>query len=46
MFCVVFDVAASPIMQRQPSQKIEDIGARLGEPSSLSEPIRTTGVPK
>src|SRR5260370_39222024 len=33
-------------MQRQPTPHADDIGARLGEPSSLVEPIRTTGVPK
>ena len=46
MFSVVFDVAARPIMQRQPSQKIEDMGARLAEPSSFNVLTRTTGVPK
>jgi hypothetical protein len=33
-------------MHRQPSQKADDIGARLGLPSSLVVPISTTGVPK
>jgi hypothetical protein len=33
-------------MQRQPTHHADDIGARLAEPSSLLEPIRTTGVPK
>jgi hypothetical protein len=33
-------------MQRQPTHHADDIGARLREPSSLIEPIRTTGVPK
>ncbi len=45
-FEVVFDTALNPIMQRNPSQKMEDIGARLAEPFSLSVLIRTTGVPK
>ena len=46
MFCVVLEPAARPITQRQPSQKIDDMGARLCEPSSLTLPIKTTGVPK
>jgi hypothetical protein len=33
-------------MQRHPTHHADDIGARLDEPSSLVEPIRTTGVPK
>ncbi len=33
-------------MQRQPSHHAEDIGARLGEPSSLSVLMSTTGVPR
>ena len=33
-------------MQRQPTHHADDIGARLKEPSSLVDPIRTTGVPK
>jgi hypothetical protein len=46
MFSVVFDVVASPKMQRHPSQNAEDMGAKLNEPSSFSELIKTTGVPK
>jgi hypothetical protein len=46
MFCVVFDAAARPSTQRQPSQNADDIGARLNEPSSLTVLIKTTGVPK
>ena len=45
-FCDVFECVASPSMQRQPSQKADDIGARLLVPSSLIVLIRTTGVPK
>jgi hypothetical protein len=45
-FCEVFEWVASPSMQRHPSQNAEDIGARLGVPSSLSVLISTTGVPK
>jgi hypothetical protein len=33
-------------MQRHPTHQADDIGARLNEPSSLVDPIRTTGVPK
>ena len=46
IFCVVCDAAASPITQRQPSQKMDDIGAKLKDPSGLAVPIKTTGVPK
>ena len=46
MFSVVFELAANPSMQRHPIHHADDIGARLNEPSSLVEPIRTTGVPK
>jgi hypothetical protein len=46
MFSVVFELRASPSMQRHPTHHADDIGARLNEPSSLDEPIRTTGVPK
>jgi hypothetical protein len=46
MFPVVFELRASPSMQRQPTHQADDIGARLKEPSSLVEPIRTTGVPR
>ena len=46
MFSVVLELRASPSMQRQPTHHADDIGARLYEPSSLFEPIRTTGVPK
>jgi hypothetical protein len=45
-FSVVFEVAARPRMHLQPSQKADDIGARLKEPSSFSELMSTTGVPK
>jgi hypothetical protein len=33
-------------MQRQPSQKADDIGARLYDPSALVVLISTTGVPR
>jgi hypothetical protein len=33
-------------MQRHPTHQADDIGARFWEPSSLVDPIRTTGVPK
>jgi hypothetical protein len=33
-------------MQRQPSHQAEDMGARFGLPSALSELTSTTGVPK
>ena len=33
-------------MQRQPSQKTDEIGARFGDPSAFSVLTRTTGVPK
>ena len=46
MFSGVFELASRPSMQRHPSQKADDIGARLCEPSAFSELIRTTGVPK
>jgi hypothetical protein len=46
MFSVDLELLARPSMQRQPTHHADDIGARLGEPSSLLEPIRTTGVPK
>ena len=46
MFSVVFELGANPSMQRQPTHHADDIGARLNEPSSLVDPIRTTGVPK
>lgn len=42
----VFEDASKPSMQRHPSQKAEDIGARLGEPPSFMELTRTTGVPR
>jgi hypothetical protein len=42
----VFEIASKPSMLRHPSQKAEDIGARLGELSSLIELTRTTGVPR
>jgi hypothetical protein len=45
-FCVVFDVVASPITHRHPSQNVDDIGARFGQPSSFSVLMSTTGVPK
>ena len=32
---VVFELRASPSMQRQPTHQADDIGARLNEPSSL-----------
>jgi hypothetical protein len=46
MFSAGFENAEIPIMQRHPSQKIEEMGATLNEPSSLQVVIRTTGVPK
>jgi hypothetical protein len=46
MFSVVIELAANPSMHRHPTHHADDIGARLNEPSSLVEPIRTTGVPK
>jgi hypothetical protein len=46
MFSVDLELLAKPSMQRQPTHQADDIGARLGEPSSLLDPIRTTGVPK
>jgi len=46
MFSVVLELLARPSMQRHPTHHADDIGARLDEPSSLVEPIRTTGVPK
>jgi len=46
MFSVVFDADANPSMQRQPSQKAEDIGAKLYDPSALVVLISTTGVPR
>ena len=42
----VFETASKPSIPRHPSQKAEDIGARLGEQSSLIELMRTTGVPR
>ena len=41
-----FELASSPRMQRQPSQKAEDMGAMLEVPSALVVLISTTGVPK
>ena len=46
MFFAVLERVLRPSMARQPSQKAEDIGARLTEPSSFSVEISTTGVPK
>jgi hypothetical protein len=46
MLLGVFETASKPSMQRHPNQNAEDIGARLGEPSSLTELTRTTGVPR
>jgi hypothetical protein len=43
---VVFEAAEIPMMQRQPSQNIDDMGATLKLPSSLQVLISTTGVPK
>src|SRR6185437_3209201 len=40
------EYALIPITARQPSQKIEEIGARLWVPSALLVPMSTTGVPK
>jgi hypothetical protein len=46
MLLGVFETASKPSMHRQPSQNADDIGARLGEPSSFVELTRTTGVPR
>jgi hypothetical protein len=46
MFWGVFETVARPRMQRHPSQKADDIGARLYDPSSFTVLIRTTGVPR
>jgi hypothetical protein len=43
---VVFDAAEMPMIQRQPSQNMDDMGATLKLPSSLQLQISTTGVPK
>jgi hypothetical protein len=40
MFRVVLDKAFNPSMQRQPSQKTEDIGASLLEPSLYALVLR------
>ena len=45
-FSVVFEKADIPIMARHPSQKIEEIGARLSVSSGLRVLTNTTGVPK
>ena len=46
IFCGVLERAPKPNMQRQPSQKTDDMGARLKEPFSFSVDTSTTGVPK
>jgi hypothetical protein len=46
ILCVVFDAAEIPMIQRQPSQNTDDMGATLKLPSSLQVLINTTGVPK
>jgi hypothetical protein len=46
MLSVVFETDANPSMQRQPSQKAEDIGARLYDPFAFVVLISTTGVPR
>src|SRR6185295_19507746 len=46
MFAGVCERAPKPSMQVRPSHHADDMGARFGEPSGLSELTRTTGVPK
>jgi len=46
IFSAVFEAVPIPITQRQLSQKTEEMGARLCEPSSLTVLTRITGVPK
>ena len=46
MFLAVCETASKPNMQRHPSQKADEMGARLYEPSSLRELLRITGVPR
>lgn len=43
---VVWEWLARPSIHRLPSQKADDIGARLGVPSGFKVEIRTTGVPQ
>src|SRR3954466_5305902 len=46
MLAGVCERAPKPSMQLRPSHHADDMGARLGVPSGLTELTRTTGVPK